>query len=575
MVDDIPSHFLSKWRRLLNLAAEFFEVPSALIMRSNTADLQVLVANQGDNNPYVEGGSEPTPAGFYCETVLATNQKLQIINALDDPIWKTNPDTRLGMIHYLGLPLLWPDGQKFGTLCVLDRKPRDHAAVSQQLLRHFKEQIETDFSLIEYQQGLIESNSQLEVLVNERTNKLRAEMLERERLEAALQHTRKMEALALLAGGVAHDLNNILSGIVSYPDLLLSKLDTGNPLRDALETIRDSGIRAANVVQDLLTVTRPTTRSREAVEVNTIITDYLRSPEGLSLLAENIGITVKTKLDPQLRYVNATQLGINMCVMNLTINAVDAMPAGGNLTISTQNVRTLKSEQPPLKPGNYALLIVRDTGPGIAYEEQQRIFEPYYSTKELGRSGTGLGLTTVWSIAEECGGCVFVESSPEGTVFKLYLPATDVTGPAKREPPKAPSSGTSKELILVVDDEPRQREIQSSMLEALGYRTTTASSGQQALDLVETQTYDLIILDMTMTPGMNGREAYEKILRVNPSQKAIVSSGLLESAELGRIQELGITATLKKPYTLADLSKIIRTVLGKPEGKIQITTMDA
>jgi len=563
VIDDIPSRFLDKWRRLLNLATELFEVPAALIMRLHPSDLEVLVASQNEHNPYQERTKEKLNAGFYCETVLSSCQELQVADALSDPAWSENPDIRLGLIHYLGLPLIWPGGEKFGTLCVLDRVPREHADVSRRLLQHFKEQIETDFGLIDFEQGLQDSNDQLELLVAQRTADLRSEMAERERLEGALQQARKMEALAQLAGGVAHDLNNILSGIVSYPDLLLARIDVDNPLRDSLQTIRDSGVRAASVVQDLLSVTRPITRAQEAVDVNAVVSGYLDSPEGLSLLSDNASVDLKLLLEPKLPSVSSNPVDITKVVMNLVINAMDAMTGSGTLRIATRFERMSDHERPRLKPCDYVVLSVADSGVGISVEEQQRIFEPYYSSKKLGRSGTGLGLTTVWNIVEECEGRVFVDSSASGTLFELFLPTTDVVSSPPFEEVNLLGSAPGNESVLVVDDEIGQRELIRSMLQALGYRVTTVARGEEAVDLLAKDAYDLVVLDMVMPPGWNGLETFERILRVNPDQKAIISSGLMEVDEIRRVSALGIVTVLTKPYKLADLAMAVKAELAR------------
>ena len=574
MIEEIPIRFQDKWRRLLNLAAELFEVPAALIMRIGPTQLEVLVGNQSPDNPYPEKTIEPANSGFYCETVFATGEELEVSDALADPAWSENPDVGLGLIHYLGVPLIWPGGGKFGTLCILDRQPREHASVSRRLLEHFREQIETDFSLIEFEQNLVDSNDQLERLVAQRTTDLRSEMAERQRLEEALQEVRKMEALSQLAGGVAHDLNNILSGIVSFPDLLLAQMNTDDSHRSALETIRDSGVRAASVVQDLLSVTRPIPRPTAPVCVNSIVSGFLESPEGLSLSLDNPGVQIELVLDPELPTINFASVDLTKVLLNLVINAMDAIeargqkPVKGRLTISTRIERRTEVSRPRLKRDDYVVLKVTDTGVGMDHEEQRRIFEPYYSRKKLGRSGTGLGLTTVWNVVELHKGRVFVDSSPQGTTFELFFPAAE-------QPPSVPSSESSPGLasdgalvisaegqrVLVVDDEEPQRVLISSMLETLGYRSISVSSGKEAVDLLGHDSFDLVILDMVMSPGMNGIETFQQIRRVSPLQKAIMSSGLLEADELRQLDRLGVSTILTKPYKLGDLARAVSTEL--------------
>ena len=574
MIEDIPTRFQDKWRRLLNLAAELFDVPVALIMRIGPSQLEVLVGNQSPDNPYREKTTEPVNSGFYCEKVFATGQGLQVPDALADPAWSENPDVRLGLIHYLGVPLIWPDGSKFGTLCILDRQPREHASVSRRLLQHFREQIETDFSLIEFEQNLVDSNDQLELLVAQRTTDLRTEMAERQRLEEALQHVRKMEALAQLAGGVAHDLNNILSGIVSFPDLLLAQMNTDDPQRATLTTIRDSGVRAASVVQDLLSVTRPVPRPTAPVSVNSIVSGFLESPEGLSLTLDNPGVRIELALEPELPTINAASVDLTKVLMNLVINALDAIealdeqPAKGRLAITTRIERRDEVSRPLLERNHYVVLKVADTGVGMDFEQQQRIFEPYYSSKKLGRSGTGLGLTTVWNVVELHKGKVFVDSSPHGTTFELFFPAAEqpqFVAPTESLPGLANegellNSGDGQR-VLVVDDEQTQRVLVSAMLETLGFRSTRVSSGKEALDLLDSETFDLIILDMVMPPGMSGIETVQQLRRISPTQKVVMSSGLLEADESRELDRLGVSTILTKPYKLAELARAVSTEL--------------
>lgn len=302
MIDDIPPKFLFKWRHLLNLATELFEVPVALIMRLNETNLEVLVASDNPENPYLELATENLNSGLYCETVLQTGRELQVVDALQDSQWDQNPDIALGMIHYLGVPLVWPDGRNFGTLCVLDTKARDHANCHKKLLWHFKEQIESEFRIIEF-----ESNN----------------------------------------------------------------------------------------------------------------------------------------------------------------------PGSQVVPIDLINVNSIK----------------------------------------------------VNSVKEET----------------------------------TPSNNNS---ILVVDDQANQRNVLCAMLRSLGYQATAAASGKEALQQMSQQCFDLLVLDMSMPPGLTGPETYAAALKIRPQQKAIVSSGLLEPEEVQHAKTLGISTFLCKPYLLADLAAAVSSNLG-------------
>lgn len=553
-MESIPIKFLAKWRRLLNLAADTFEVPAALIMRLNESTIEVLVASENSANPYQEGATEHLSSGLYCETVLETGDELQVIDALRDSDWDHNPDLGLGMVHYLGMPLFWPDGSKFGTLCVLDTKARDHARGQQSLLRQFKEQIESEFCLIEFEQGLIDSNDHLGLLVEQRTAELRDEMAERLRLEKSLRQVQKMESLTVLAGGVAHDLNNILSGVVSYPDTLLAQLGYTHPMSDALLTIRDSGLRAASVVDDLLAVARPHPKTKEQVNVNEIVDDYLSSPEGVALQTENSQVKISTALQVGLPFIDSLSVSVHKCLANLVNHSIEMLASDGELRISSRSETLGEVGDIPLQAGNYVVLSVRDNSPELPLAEQQRIFEPYYTTKKLGHTGSGLGLTAVWNILADHGGYAAVNSTDSGTVFELYFPASEVV--LDKTDGSANLEGNNQR-ILVVDDEPSQRDVLSAMLEVLGYAVTTAGSGEEALELMRNERFALLVLDMAM-PGLNGHETYAAALDIEPQQKAIVSSGLLEPDDVRIASALGIATFLRKPYKLAELAAAVQ-----------------
>ncbi len=556
-MESIPIKFLAKWRRLLNLAADTFDVPAALIMRLNESTIEVLVASENSANPYQEGATEHLNSGLYCETVLETSDELQVVDALRDSDWDHNPDLSLGMVHYLGMPLFWPDGSKFGTLCVLDTRARDHARGQQSLLRQFKEQIESEFRLIEFEQGLIDSNDHLGLLVEQRTAELRAEMAQRLKLEQSLRQAQKMESLSVLAGGVAHDLNNILSGVVSYPDTLLAQLGDAHPMSDALLTIRDSGLRAASVVDDLLAVARPHPKTKEQVNVNEIVDDYLSSSEGIALQTANRQIKISTALEAGVPYIDSLPISVTKCLANLLHHSVEMLVAGGELLISSCCKRLGDQSSIPLQAGSYVVLSVGDNGPELPLAEQQRIFEPYYTTKELGHTGSGLGLTAVWNILADHGGHAVVESTSAGTVFNLYFPASELV---MDESGRHDNLEDGNQRILVVDDEPSQRDVLGAMLEVLGYAVTTAGSGDEALALMRKERFALLVLDMAM-PGLNGHETYAAALRIEPQQKAIVSSGLLEPDDVRIATALGISTFLRKPYKLAELAAAIQSNL--------------
>ena len=387
---------------------------------------------------------------------------------------------------------------------------------------------------------------------------------EREKLLDQLQRAQKMEAIGTLAGGVAHDLNNILSGVISYPELLLMDLPPDSPLRKPIETIHDSGKKAAAIVEDLLTLARRGVAVSNVVSLNDIIGEYLVSPEFEKLKAFHPLVDIQIDFENELLNIQGSSVHLFKTIMNLVSNAAEAMPNGGSLTISTAN---LYIDQPvngydEVQEGDYAVLSVNDTGIGISAEEIERIFEPFYTKKVMGRSGTGLGMTVVWGTVKDHKGYIDVDSFPgKGTRFTLYFPVTR----KKIDKDKADFSIDdyigNGESILVVDDISEQRQIASTILSQLGYSVQTVSSGEAAVEFMQDHRADLIVLDMIMDPGMDGLETYKRILKIHPDQKAVIASGYSETDRVREAQRLGAGDYIKKPYTIEKISSAIRTEL--------------
>jgi PAS domain S-box-containing protein len=383
--------------------------------------------------------------------------------------------------------------------------------------------------------------------------------------EEKLARSNKMESLGLMAGGVAHDLNNILSGIVSYPELLLMDLAEDNPLRKPIETIKESGIRAADVVADLLTIAKGVATGKEVLNLNTIVTEYLGSLEYQKLEKTHSVVDFKTELDPDLLNMKGSPTHIKKILMNLVNNASEAIEGSGTVTISTMNRyldEPLKGYE-DVRIGEYAVLSVSDDGTGISHEDLERIFEPFYTKKIMGRIGTGLGLAVVWNTVQDHNGYINVSSSEKGTVFELYFSITREEAAAVKEGIKIEDYLGHGEKILVVDDEQRQREIASGMLTRLGYTAESTSSGEAATEYVKDNPVDLIVLDMVMPKGINGRETYEEIIKIRPGQKAIIASGFSETEDAKIAQKLGAGKYIKKPYTLEKIGLAVKEELEK------------
>jgi len=371
-----------------------------------------------------------------------------------------------------------------------------------------------------------------------------------------------MEVLGRLAGGVAHDLNNVLSGIVSYPDFLLLDLPDDSHLRGPLETIKNSGERAAAIVQDLLTLARRGVTVKKPLSLNMILHEYFASPEYTQLCALHPDISVVLDLDESIPLLNGSPLHLQKAIMNLVGNAFEAVEGAGTVTISTQtkDISASFKGYEIIEKGKYVVLKIQDSGAGISPEVLSKIFEPFYTKKKMGRSGTGLGMTVVWGAIKDNEGFIDIDSVPgKGTSIYTYLPVAHENSIALQEQipkNKQPDHGKGQ-TILIVDDEKEQRDIGTSIMEKLGYRVTTVSSGEEAVEHIKKYTFDLILLDMIMASGMDGLDTYQKILTISPLQKVIIISGYSENSRVREALRLGNGAYLKKPYTIEEVSRVV------------------
>ena len=385
------------------------------------------------------------------------------------------------------------------------------------------------------------------------------------KLEARLQRAQKMEAIGTLAGGVAHDLNNILGGLVSYPELLLLQLPPDSPLRKSILTIQKSGEKAAAVVQDLLTLARRGVVTTEVVNLKEVIAEYLQSPEHENLQSVHPGVHIETHLEKDVLNILGSSTHLSKTVMNLVSNAAEAMPEGGTLTISTENryIDRPIGGYDNVKEGDYVVLTVSDTGTGISPDDIGKIFEPFYTKKKMGRSGTGLGMAVVWGTVKDHNGYIDVQSIEEkGTTFTLHFPVTRKSLEERPETFLEDYMGKG-ETILVVDDVEEQRNIASGMLKELGYSVVSVSSGEEAVEYLKTNKVDLLILDMIMDPGMDGLDTYRKILEMHSEQKAIIASGFSETDRAKKLQYLGAGAYIRKPFLLKKIGITVKEELEK------------
>jgi two-component system, cell cycle sensor histidine kinase and response regulator CckA len=425
------------------------------------------------------------------------------------------------------------------------------------------------FPVAIHSEPILQSNQFVGVrgIIIDLTEKKRAEE-EQKRLEARLQRAQKMEVLGTMAGGVAHDLNNILSGIVGYPDLLLMQLAPDSSLRKPIQVMQDSGKKAAAIVQDLLTLTRRGVLVEEVLNLNDIILEYLESPEHEKLVSFHPATRVVPALQQDLLAIAGSRVHLIKTLMNLVANAAEAMPRGGMLEIITTN-RYL--DQPvkgydAIKEGDYVVMTVADNGMGIAPNDIDRIFEPFFTKKIMGRSGTGLGMAVVWGTVKDHHGYIDVDSRVgRGSRFSLYFPVTRKERTAVQDQDSIASYCGKGETLLIVDDVESQRQIASDMLLQLGYRVEAVSSGEKAVEYLRGNRVDIVVLDMIMDTGMDGLDTFKKILEIHPGQKTIIASGYSETDRVREALRLGAGPYIKKPYTWLKLGQTVKAALGSAQ----------
>jgi len=392
------------------------------------------------------------------------------------------------------------------------------------------------------------------------------DVTERRQMEAQLLRARKMEVMGTLAGGVAHDLNNVLSSVIGYPELILMDLPEDSPVRTRIQTIQKSGQRAAAIVRDLLTLARGGVANTEAVNLNHIISDYVKSPEHEKLISFHPDVQMETYPEDDLLNILGSPIHLTKTIMNLVSNAAEATPCGGKILISTKTRyidRPIRGYE-VVGEGSYVVLTISDTGIGIPAEDMERIFEPFYTKKVMGRSGTGLGMAVVWGTVKDHKGFIDVKSiEGKGTTFKLYFPVTREELTKDKSKLSIEEYIGSGESILIVDDIEEQREIVTEMLRKLGYTVTVVSSGKEAVDYMKENSADLLILDMIMDPGIDGLETFEKILKLHPGQRAVITSGFFETERVKKAQELGAGLYIRKPFILEKIGLAVKAELGR------------
>ncbi|MFO8070897.1 MAG: ATP-binding protein [Polyangia bacterium] len=398
-------------------------------------------------------------------------------------------------------------------------------------------------------------------IVTDITERVGAET-ERAQLEKQLWHSQKMEAIGSLAGGVAHDFNNLLTVILSYAGFAKEGVPEGDPLLNDLLEIEQAGERAAALTKQLLAFGRKQVLQPVPLSLNAIATGVEKMLR--RILGEDIDFAQTLAPDLGLTLVDPSQ--IEQVFMNLVVNARDAMPEGGKLTIETRNVEIdeeYAAQHLAVKPGPYVQLVVTDTGCGIDEQTRARIFEPFFTTKNK-EKGTGLGLSTVYGIVKQSGGDIWVYSEPgRGTTFKVYLPRElSVTAPAVVRPSSVPRRTAGTETILVVEDEEALLRIALRTLEAAGYRVLTAANGDEALLVSARHAGDIHLLftDVVM-PRMSGKALAKALSKARPAIEVLYMSGYADDAIVHHGMLDAGTQFLAKPFTAAELTRKVRAVL--------------
>jgi signal transduction histidine kinase len=440
-----------------------------------------------------------------------------------------------------------------------------------------KEELETALTeLRQAENALREANDDLEIRVEKRTAELRdsnillqREINERKRAEkeketmfAQLLQSQKMESIGLLAGGVAHDFNNILTTILGYSELAVMKMAEDDPLRTSMEDIHAAGVQASALTRQLLAFSRKQIMEIKVINLNFLITNMTK------MIGRLIGEHIELQLDLEnkLPNIKADPSQIEQILMNMAVNAKDAMPSGGRLTIRTSAVFINDEEtkgHTGMKPGSYNMLAIQDTGEGMTQEVQNDIFEPFFTTKVRGK-GTGLGLATVYGIVKQHKSYIFVDSEPgQGTLFTIYFPVTGKEAPeCECERQKPGTFRQASETVLVVDDDASIRGVITHTLAPLGYKCLKAANGIEALQLVQSapQNIDLLLTDVVM-PGMNGPDLAKLFKKQFPGSKVIFMSGYMSNVDFSDIIALE-EAFLQKPLTPTKLLDKLNEVLG-------------
>ena len=389
------------------------------------------------------------------------------------------------------------------------------------------------------------------------------ELKARQQLERQFLHAQRLEAVGRMAGGIAHDFNNLLSVIIGFSDLALQQIKAETPLWRDVKEIHGAADRAAGLTRQLLEFSRRDTLQAKVMDLNALISNLTK------MLSRLIGEDIDLQLDLQagLSRVKVDPASIEHVVMNLVINARDAMPHGGKLSIRTAEIEInapVPGAPPGIKPGRYVTLVVQDTGIGMERRVQEHLFEPFFTTKEAGK-GTGLGLCTVYGIVKQNGGDIwFVSDAGRGTTFKIYLPPTEAAQSAALPAPRIRHRGSARATVLLVEDDDMVRELAREILKRNGLTVIEASSAAQAIAISQRPSFafDLLLTDVVM-PEMSGPELAEKLAKDWPSLNVLFMTGYVDESVLPGNGRQTAWALIQKPLSEDSLMQSVRAVLGQ------------
>jgi nitrogen-specific signal transduction histidine kinase/ActR/RegA family two-component response regulator len=385
---------------------------------------------------------------------------------------------------------------------------------------------------------------------------LRKEIADRGKMEQELLKAQKLESFGVLAGGIAHDFNNLLASIAANISLARLNLDPKNSAYRQLEGAEKASLRAQDLTRQLLTFSKGGDPVKKAVALG----DLIREVTGFTTRGSRVKFFFSLPEDLWLANVDEGQ--ISQVINNLLINAVEAMPGGGMITVRAENLTVSKGDAIPVAAGKYIKIAIQDQGTGMPPGHLQKIFDPYFTTKQ---KGSGLGLAICYSIVKKHDGHITVESVlGSGTTFSIYLPASSNEIPRKKDSREEPIRGAGK--ILVMDDEAIVRDVTGQILKHLGYDVEFAGDGSEAIDLYRKakesgKPFDLVIMDLTVPGGMGGKEAIYRLIEIDPDARAIVSSGYADNLVMSDFRQYGFKGVVAKPYKIQQLALVLHSVL--------------